>query len=145
MYTVLKIANLKASFPHMPRGISRWSLILLFLYIQTFASEEKDQPDLFFGVDALSIEESGISKWLEKKYPDFLEWVKEWGEDINQSNEFYEAMDLLEEDFSKIEFVMSGLDYWLTNKTNTKSIGQEIGFSIGLAAGKPMNPKKFYF
>jgi thiol-disulfide isomerase/thioredoxin len=144
MYTVLKIANFKASFPHMPRGISIWSLILLFLYIQAFASEEKDQPDLFFGVDALAIEESGISKWLEKKYPDFREWVKEWGEDINQSNEFYEAMDLLEEDFSRIEFVMSGLDYWLTNKTNTKSIGHEIGFSIVLTAVKPMNLTKFY-
>ena len=118
--------------------------ILLFLCIQTFAYGEKDQPDLFFGVDALSIEESGISKWLEKKYPDFREWAKEWGEDINQSNEFYEAMDLLEEDFSKIEFVMSGLDYWLNNKTNAKSIGQEIGFSLGLAAGKSMNLTKFY-
>ena len=81
---------------------------------------------------------------VEKKYPDFREWAKEWGEDINKSNEFYEAMDLLEEDFSKIEFVMSGLDYWLNNKTNTKSIGQEIGFSLGLAAEKPMNPTKFY-
>ena len=48
------------------------------------------------------------------KYPDFREWAK--GDDLNQSNEFYEAMDLLEEDFSKFEFVMSGLDYWLTNK-----------------------------
>ncbi len=144
MYTVLKVINSKASFAHMLQVISRWSLIFLFIYIQTFASEEKDQPDLFFGVDALSIEESGISKWLEKKYPDFREWVKEWGEDINQSNEFYEAMDLLEEDFSRIEFVMSGLDYWLTNKTNTKSIGHEIGFSIGLTAVKPMNLTKFY-
>ena len=72
-----------------------------------------------------------------KEVSDFREWAKEWGEDINQSNEFYEAMDLLEEDFSKIEFVMSGLDYWLTNKTNTKSIGQEIGFSIGLTAENP--------
>jgi thiol-disulfide isomerase/thioredoxin len=144
MYTVLKVINSKASFAHMLQVISRWALILLFLCIQTFAYEEKDQPDLFFGVDALAIEESGVSKWLEKKYPDFREWAKEWGEDINQSNEFYEAMDLLEEDFSKIEFVMSGLDYWLNNKTNAKSIGQEIGFSLGLAAGKPMNLTKFY-
>jgi len=144
MYTVLKAANLKANFTHMSGGISGWALILLILYLQTFANGEKDQPDLFFGVDALAIEESGISKWLEKKYPDFREWAKEWGEEINQSNEFYEAMDLLEEDISKIQFVVSGLDNFISTGANLKAIGKKVGFSIGLTAVKPMNLTKFY-
>ena len=46
MYTVLKVINLKASFLTCHRHIEMVTHFA-FLYIQTFASEEKDQPDLF--------------------------------------------------------------------------------------------------
>ena len=62
-------------------------LPLLFLNIKTQAITKMHQPDLFFGVNALAIEESEFQKWLEMKYPDFREWAKGW-DDLNQSNEF---------------------------------------------------------
>ena len=61
MYTALRLTNLKANCTRLLRVVSRCAYLLLFLNIKTQAITKMHQPDLFFGVNALAIEESGIS------------------------------------------------------------------------------------
>ena len=67
-------------------------------------ANDVSRPDILFSVDTLSIEQSGISKWVEDKYPFLREWAEELDEDFKSPLEVYEAMGLNEEDFSFFSF-----------------------------------------
>ena len=80
-------------------------------YPDTIAlANDVSRPDILFSVDTLSIEQSGISKWVEGKYPFLREWAEELDEDFKSPLKVYEAMGLNEEDFSFFSFRLDGLN-----------------------------------
>jgi len=126
------------------RSICIISILCCVCYPSTIASANKvSRPDILFSVDALSIEQSGISKWVEEKYPFLREWAEGLDEDFKSHLEVYEAMGLDEEDFSFFSFRLDGLD--LLNEAN--STGQlslsQIFLEMNLWAEKPMDLKSF--
>ena len=126
------------------RSICIASFLCSVGYPSTIASaNDVSRPDILFSVDTLSIEQSGISKWVEKKYPFLREWAEGLDEDFKSPLEVYEAMGLNEEDFSFFSFRLDGLDSLNeANSTGPISLSQ-IFLEMNLWAEKPMNLESF--
>lgn len=142
MFIATKMFCLKSSCSEA----SKWvvGLCLSAISHSAFAQADGIEPDLFFSLDAKAIEDSGISRWLEKKYPDLREWSDAWSEDFKDGDEVYQSMGLRDEDFSKIEFAFGGLESLLNNSPLVPRFGSEVFFGLGMRAGKPMNLEAFF-
>jgi len=92
---------------------------------QSSFADSISSPDVFFSVDAVSIEKSGISKKIEEKYPFLREFAESLNEDTNKSLGVYDAMGLREEDFTHFSFRLDGLDsVYGANSVGTISLSQ---------------------
>ena len=56
--------------------------------------------DFLLSIDARSIESSGVSRWLENKYPQMSQWADNFDRDLDQEDEILNAMGLRENDFT---------------------------------------------
>ena len=105
-------------------------------------ANDLSRPDILFSFDTLSIEQSGISKWVEKNNHS-LRMGRGLDEDFKSPLEVYEAMGLNEEDFSFFSFRLDGLNS--LNEAN--SIGSislsQIFLEMNLWAEKPMDLESF--
>ena len=85
-------------------------LIVSNIFTQAKSTDPVSTPDLFFSVDAHSIEQSGISKKIESKYPFLREWAETLNQDLNKSADIYDAIGLSEDDFTRFSFRLDGLN-----------------------------------
>ena len=97
----------------------------------------KIQPELILSLDARGIEQSGISRCLEEKYPHLREWV-EGMEEVQAQYELYEAMGLEEKDFTQISLVMNGLEKLVDINQSSDLSLSGLFISIDLMADRPM-------
>jgi hypothetical protein len=110
---------------------------------QSSFADSISSPDVFFSVDAVSIEKSGISKKIEKKYPFLREFAESLNEDTNKSLGVYDAMGLREEDFTHFSFRLDGLDsVYGANSVGTISLSQ-IYIEMNLGAKVQMDVTGF--
>jgi peroxiredoxin len=132
----------RKKIPYLP-----WIRSILFVFLlpalvypfKTSSADKFFQPDILFSVDALSIEQSGISQWIELKYPFLREWAEGLDENFKSSLEMYEAMGLDEDDFSFFSFRLDGLDTLNeANSTGALSLSQ-VFLEMNLCAEKPMD------
>ena len=132
----------RKKIPYLP-----WIRSILFVFLitalvypyKTSSADKFSQPDILFSVDALSIEQSGISQWIEEKYPFLREWAEGLDENFKSSLEMYEAMGLDEDDFSFFSFRLDGLDTLNeANRTGALSLSQ-VFLEMNLWAEKPMD------
>lgn len=128
-------------------GIPSICVVLLvgsLSYPSSIASANKvSRPDILLSVNALSIEQSGISQWIEQKYPFLREWANGLDEDYQSSLELYEAIGLDEKDFSRFSFRLDGLESLNeANSTGSLSLSQ-IFLEMNLWAEKPMDLEGF--
>jgi thiol-disulfide isomerase/thioredoxin len=100
------------------------------------------QPELILSIDARGIEQSGISRCLEEKYPHLREWV-EGMEEVQAQYELYEAMGLEEKDFTQFSLVMSGLEKLVDNNQSSDLSLSDLFISIDLMADRPMKLSGF--
>ena len=120
--------------------------LLFFAVVYPFRSSSAgtiSRPDILFSVDALSIEQSGISQWMEQKYPFLREWAEGLDEDFKSPLKVYEAMGLDEDDFSFFSFRLDDLDS-LNEADSTGSLSlSQIFLEMNLWAEKPMDLESF--
>ena len=128
------------------RILSCYILYLLIasnIFSQAKSTDPISSPDLFFSVDADRIEQSGISKKIEAKYPFLREWAETLNQDLNKSTEIYEAMGLSEEDFTHFSFRLDGLNsMYEASSVDAISLSQ-IYLEMNLEAQAPMNLSSF--
>ena len=83
MFTDSSMSCKKSSTLSWIRSICIVSFLCSVVYPGTIAlANDVSRPDILFSVDTLSIEQSGISKWVEEKYPFLREWAEELDEDF---------------------------------------------------------------
>ena len=124
---------------------SRATAILIFscLALPIFSwANPKIQPELILSIDARSIEESGISQWLEEKYPQLREWA-EGMEEVQAQYELYEAMGLEEKDFTQFSLVMNGLEKLIDINQSSDLSLTDLFIKIELLADRPMKLSGF--
>jgi peroxiredoxin len=85
-------------------------LVTLNIFNKVESADSISAPDLFFSVNALSIEQSGISKKIGAKYPYLRQWAESLNQDLNKSADVYDAIGLREEDFTHFSFRLDGLN-----------------------------------
>jgi len=113
-------------------------LLLSWLIPPTFSvANPKIQPEMILFIDVRGIEQSGISFWLEEKYPHLREWA-EGMEEVHAQYELYEAMGLEENDFTQFSLVVNGLEKLVDiNQASDLSIS-DLFISLDLRADRPM-------
>jgi hypothetical protein len=121
--------------------------LLFFFSLNIFSQDEYtdsiSSPDFFFTVDALSIEQSGISKKIETKYPFLREWADVLNQDLNKSSDIYDAMGLQEEDFTHFSFRLDGLNsMYESSSVDVISLSQ-VYLEMNLGAQAPMDLSGF--
>ena len=95
------------------------------------------QPEMILFIDARGIEQSGISRWLEEKYPHLREWA-EGMEEVQAQYELYEAMGLEEKDFTQFSLVINGLEKLVDINQSSDISLSDLFISIDLRADRPM-------
>ena len=66
--------------------------------------------DFYLSIDARSIEGSGVSRWFENKYPQISKWAENFGRDLDQEDEIFNATGLRQDDFIHSTVVINGVD-----------------------------------
>jgi thiol-disulfide isomerase/thioredoxin len=118
-------------------------LIVSNIFTQAKSTDPISTPDLFFSVDAHSIEQSGISKKIESKYPFLREWAETLNQDLNKSADIYDAIGLSEDDFTRFSFRLDGLNsMYKANSVDVISLSQ-IYLEMNLEAKAPMDLSGF--
>ena len=113
------------------------------IFTQAKSTDPISSPDLFFSVDGHIIEQSGISKKIEAKYPFLLEWAKTLNHDLNNSADIYDAIGLSPDDFTRFSFRLGGLNsIYEASSVDVISLSQ-IYLEMNLEAQAPMDLSGF--
>jgi peroxiredoxin len=99
--------------------------------------------DFLLSIDARSIESSGVSRWLENKYPQMSQWADNFDRDLDQEDEILNAMGLRENDFTHFTAVMNGIDALADNNNSNQLSFSDLFLSINIIADKPMDLPRF--
>jgi len=110
-------------------GVAR-AFAFLPLMVSFCFGELKPRTDLFLSIDAEGIEQSGISKWMGKKYPNYREWVHS---NSNQTLEdFYTATELKQNDYTQLNLEIGGVRSLLD--INRSADFNDTGFFLHMIA-----------
>ena len=118
-------------------------LVALNIFTKVNSADSISVPDLFFSIDALSIEQSGISKKIEAKYPYLRQWAEALNQDLNKSSGIYDAMGLQEEDFTHFSFRLDGLNSMYEASSAEAIHLSQVYLEMNLGAQAPMDLSGF--
>jgi hypothetical protein len=99
-------------------------------------------PELILSIDAREIEQSGIFRWVEQKYPHLREWA-EGMKEVQLQHELYKVMGLEEKDFTHFSLLMNGLDRLVDINPSSDLFLSDLFISIDLIADRPMKLSVF--
>jgi len=114
-------------------------LVAFNIFNKVKSADSSSVPDIFFSLEALRIEQSGISKKIEAKYPYLRQWAEALNQDHNKSADVYDAMGLREEDFTHFSFRLDGLNSMYEAISVDEIYLSQIYLEMKLEAQAPMD------
>ncbi len=142
MFTVLNMI-VSRSVIYISR-FSCWVLCfgLCTLNCRVFA-DNFSGPDLTFNIDVRAIEQSGVVRWFERKFPDLKQWAEELKHELKVKPSLFQSWGLNDEDFTSLAITIWGLENLIYRENRKFESNPDFQLVFDLNADKLMNLDSF--